>query len=369
MILKKSKTEKVEVYVNEEKGELFLDKSSSMLPARGVMAAIQRETEKVIGPATKTIVKTASKESALSTIVNSYPSLIKYPGTIPKKIVMEKLTSIISKRGWGIPELIDFDRGKCFAKVKLYNSSIANFEISEKPVCYIFCGVIEAFFEVVFKKKVLCTETKCVAMGNPHCEFEIHKSGIGNNKKMRYSRYKQKKASLKNHKKLYLKLDERGELFYQGSGAELYLRTFWPTLQREFEKIIGPAVKTISYNVVKEGTIEAGYSKKVLLKIMPIKIYENILIKECRERGYGVLEIIKRDTKNRKYIMRVKNSFNALTYGKVKRPVCYAIAGLTAGVNTLFFGRDMECKETKCVAMGDPYCEFKVYPNHTKCKK
>ncbi|MEM4701006.1 MAG: V4R domain-containing protein [Candidatus Bathyarchaeia archaeon] len=48
-----------------------------------------------------------------------------------------------------------------------------------------------------------------------------------------------------------------------------------------------------------------------------------------------------------------------LGIGKGK-PQSQFYRGAIAGLFTRFFGKDVEVEETKCIAVGDPYCEFKV---------
>ena len=47
---------------------------------------------------------------------------------------------------------------------------------------------------------------------------------------------------------------------------------------------------------------------------------------------------------------------------KTNKPYSHLVRGMIAGVSTEILGMEMTAKEIKCIAMGDPYCEFEVYP-------
>ncbi|MHA1604146.1 MAG: V4R domain-containing protein [Candidatus Freyarchaeota archaeon] len=48
----------------------------------------------------------------------------------------------------------------------------------------------------------------------------------------------------------------------------------------------------------------------------------------------------------------------ALAYGRSDRPVCTFISGALAGILKVATGKDWKCREEKCMAVGDEYCEF-----------
>ncbi|HIH96460.1 MAG TPA: hypothetical protein HA348_03085 [Thermoplasmata archaeon] len=57
------------------------------------------------------------------------------------------------------------------------------------------------------------------------------------------------------------------------------------------------------------------------------------------------------------------NSYESRSYfannkEKSIEPVCHFMAGVIAGIYAVYIGKPCECKETKCVAKGDEYCEF-----------
>ncbi len=59
-----------------------------------------------------------------------------------------------------------------------------------------------------------------------------------------------------------------------------------------------------------------------------------------------------------------RNSYEAeeylKTYGSSLDPVCWTLVGYASGYSSGFMGRDTVCVETKCIAKGDPYCQYEI---------
>jgi len=76
--------------------------------------------------------------------------------------------------------------------------------------------------------------------------------------------------------------------------------------------------------------------------------------------GWGIIDNIRIDRKKGRAKLRIYQNFECeLSHGKDK-PQSQFYRGAIAGVFARFFGRDVEVEETKCIAMGDLYCEFEV---------
>lgn len=57
-----------------------------------------------------------------------------------------------------------------------------------------------------------------------------------------------------------------------------------------------------------------------------------------------------------------------LMFEKSPEPIDYYLLGITRKVYESYFGKEVEVKETKCIACGDPYCEFQIIPLGKKSK-
>ena len=76
--------------------------------------------------------------------------------------------------------------------------------------------------------------------------------------------------------------------------------------------------------------------------------------------GWGEIEIAKIDFEKDEYTAHFKEIPFAKTYGKTTYPVDFLVCGFIAGGFSASLKKELECLETKCVAKGDPYCEFVV---------
>lgn len=80
--------------------------------------------------------------------------------------------------------------------------------------------------------------------------------------------------------------------------------------------------------------------------------------------GWGKIETVKVDLiKKDIAVFRAYNSPFAKLLGitgKVSDPI---LAGFIGGGGSIIYNRSLECKETKCIAKGDMFCEFVVRPS------
>lgn len=84
--------------------------------------------------------------------------------------------------------------------------------------------------------------------------------------------------------------------------------------------------------------------------------------------GWGNIDIAEIDFKKSEFVARFKNSPFPEMYGKSKYPVDIIVAGFIAGAFKANMKKDIDCVETKCVALGNSCCEFVVGPRD-KMKK
>ncbi len=145
--------------------------------------------------------------------------------------------------------------------------------------------------------------------------------------------------------------------------SELYRRLFTSLGFDETAKII--------YESTKKGTFEV---QKNLIKAYRVSIKTNEDLSKRISRisasiqtyGHGRGSMVKT---NKEFIFQVRNSVvaEALKDSGWNRPVCYFIAGFFAGMADAFGELhkppiSYDCIETKCIASGAAYCEFKLVP-------
>ncbi len=78
--------------------------------------------------------------------------------------------------GWGIIELADFNLSRATARVKLSDGFECVGVSSSRPEGHFIAGHLAGAFSAYFGREVRAVESKCVAIGDPRCEFELSPS-------------------------------------------------------------------------------------------------------------------------------------------------------------------------------------------------
>jgi len=354
----------ITIFYDKENGEIFFEGVSSKIDNISSDSITQMEYERIVGPTTKRIIYTAVNKSN-RIFFNYIQKRYTESKELSKRGMIIKLLNLLPKMGCGVPELVDWDEDKGMFKVRIRNcyNTIA-YKDSEKPVCYYMSGKIAAIFEVVFNKRVECKENACSAMPqHNYCEFDIKLSDedigeIG----MPYNIQKDSEE----YERFDIHFDEEnGRIVFEKDFSIISLREEEATIKREFEGIIGITADTISREIARDVTHKALTDiYKIIIKIVGSFSKRTIgleLLKQVPMRGYGVPELFYFDEKKGIFKLRVKNCYNAIVYRHSEKPVCSLMSGVFTGGGEIIFNRRMECIETKCMAMGDPYCEFEVF--------
>ena len=75
--------------------------------------------------------------------------------------------------------------------------------------------------------------------------------------------------------------------------------------------------------------------------------------------GFGRVKIVEADALKGRVVIRVSDSFECELYkGQTSEPSSFFIKGMLKGYFDELIKRDVKVIETKCIAKGDPYCEF-----------
>jgi predicted hydrocarbon binding protein len=76
--------------------------------------------------------------------------------------------------GWGILEYAEINPEAGEAKIRVYQSyECETGKGSEKPYGHFIRGILAGFFANIFEKEAKAVETKCIATGDPYCEYVI----------------------------------------------------------------------------------------------------------------------------------------------------------------------------------------------------
>lgn len=154
--------------------------------------------------------------------------------------------------------------------------------------------------------------------------------------------------------------DESHVLLGNSIITEIYQRLFTSLGYEETGRIIYESAKKGSYQVqkklIKSYRItfkkEEDFSRRISRLPLYIQTYGH---------GRG-----KTTARGKEFIFQVRDSSVAESLKDVGlgKPVCFFLAGFFAGMaeaySELVKPASYSCVETKCVAKGDPYCEFKL---------
>ena len=147
-------------------------------------------------------------------------------------------------------------------------------------------------------------------------------------------------------------------LFPQVTGNKRAIVIDYPGIlgtSRELRRRIGNTARIVLFHIGYEigKRIFVDYIKDKGLTAEEIL---NLISKLIIGYGWGVAEQVKEMT------IRVYDYWECSAIrGEYKEPQGFILKGLLTGVYESFTGKKVKVIETKCVAKGDEYCEFKIY--------
>jgi predicted hydrocarbon binding protein len=160
---------------------------------------------------------------------------------------------------------------------------------------------------------------------------------------------------------------KRKELFLFGEQLSvLDVRSFY-----YLKKELGSSVRNpneLLYSAGKDAVqmMQSSFVKFLGDSARVLMSYQENALKEFVEvlnyLGLGEISISEFSPKTMKFMVR--HSAEAQEYVNLKErsksPVCYALAGIFAGVWEGIFRNSFRCRETRCIACGDEVCEFVI---------
>jgi len=76
--------------------------------------------------------------------------------------------------------------------------------------------------------------------------------------------------------------------------------------------------------------------------------------------GWNVPEVVEIDLVNKRAVIRIHESFECELGKKEGKPYSQFLRGVIAGIFSGIFRQNVKVEEVKCIAKGDPYCEFQI---------
>ena len=90
-------------------------------------------------------------------------------------------------------------------------------------------------------------------------------------------------------------------------------------------------------------------------------VNDGVKLLSALSRGSGWGEIIDYTIEDNKLILKAEKLWECeVQKGKVDRPASHYVRGIITGFFREITGLGLEVRERKCIALGDPYCEFEI---------
>jgi predicted hydrocarbon binding protein len=157
------------------------------------------------------------------------------------------------------------------------------------------------------------------------------------------------------------------ELYYpivmSTTGARVMLMTkeSFQNMLASMDQMFGSGASVIAF---KEGAAQGSRYALGLRSIIrgDIRRFIGELAKLYAATGVGVAEFVAMDLDEPHFVVRIADSIECQGKESAKHASQW-IRGHLSGAASSALDVQMECRETRCVAVGDPYCEFELSKN------
>jgi predicted hydrocarbon binding protein len=122
------------------------------------------------------------------------------------------------------------------------------------------------------------------------------------------------------------------------------------------KKMLGSAAEEIWWEIAKHAGTE--FARELLKAGTDPEEVPTWLETFFTHGGWGVVQS-RIDLTKKEAVIRIENCATARR-SKSNRPMCYFVSGFISGVAYAITNEDRNCSETKCIARGEPFCEFVV---------
>ncbi len=349
----------VDILVNPEKGAIYVNGFRVLLRHAYIFQSMKREMERLVGASAGFLFHKAGKDASLIVPVEN--------GSLESSV--ESLTWL----GLGKYTLKKENKNRIIVEARetpFSTGFVKKFGKRKTPFCHYIAGVLEGLAERSTRRKSRCVEISCVTRGDDKCRFSIEIEDSPSNWDFDEKPHPKQSGNLVPYGGV--KLDTNKGFYMLKGWPELIVpSSFYFTIREEGKKIMGDSITGIISLSASEWYKKV--SKLLQLYIFILKEFTTFSTKRkmwqkfldqyySRIWGFGIAKIITMD-KN-EIIVRLFNSGFAETYiekgVKTSKPVCDAVRGYMMGWGNLFFGEECSTEETKCIAMGDEFCEFVI---------
>lgn len=154
--------------VDQNTGEVLLDGHAFVLVQRETLADLQRGLEEILGRGAEGILIRAGHKRGEELSQRLAAMTGEDDGAFVHGL------KIFAART-GLCRIDDVTVGPAAITIRTSNSFLAlGYGTSPRPVCHYLRGFLMAAAEHLLRRKeVLCSEARCIAMGDAHCEFTV----------------------------------------------------------------------------------------------------------------------------------------------------------------------------------------------------
>jgi predicted hydrocarbon binding protein len=145
-----------------------------------------------------------------------------------------------------------------------------------------------------------------------------------------------------------------------GKRAVIFRRRVYESLFKGIRERFGTAGEAMLYyqGFTIGQRMRQAYREEHGLK-NPKELTELLMI-DAKTLGWGILEFAEINLEEGEAQIRVYQSFECEIGKGSEAPYGHFIRGILAGFFTDIFGEEAKAVETKCIAKGDPYCEYTI---------
>jgi predicted hydrocarbon binding protein len=134
------------------------------------LQAMIEEVNKVLGTGGSLVWYTAGKGAGRS-IAKVFQKHLKEGKSL--EVIFNKFGNYYARWGWGRIEKVFLREKTGELIVRIHDNAFARGQHSQIPSCFFVKGYIEGLIEKLAGKHVTSEEAKCMAKGDPYCEFQI----------------------------------------------------------------------------------------------------------------------------------------------------------------------------------------------------
>lgn len=168
------------VALDTEKGEAivcFGERHRRMLLIASEAFVKMTETLNAFGSAAFTMLYMMGQEKGHFDILKEMEELQQEGISSTKRQLLENIIHQVKVTGWGVPRIQKFNEKQGTLTIAVENNPLVDaLETngkSDRPLCHYFRGYWVGVVSEVLERKVSCTESKCIGMGDAYCEFKI----------------------------------------------------------------------------------------------------------------------------------------------------------------------------------------------------